>query len=152
LTASGTVGALPITAFLSADSTLSVTAVIARIGTANLSADLSLAANGKASIFAASGLSTTTTLAVTGVITKLGSSVLSAQSILFATGFIPVVYNGVANFSSILTLLAVGQANPPWVFTLIEFGAVTSDGMEADSASSNNYEGSTSSTITIEGG
>lgn len=152
LTASGTIGALPITVTLSSDSSLSALASLIRMGIVNLNADVTLAANGKASSFAASGLSTTTTLAAIGTIVKLGSVSLSAQSILAVSGFIPVVYNGAAMLSVISILFADGQANPPWVFSLIEFGTIdVSNGMEGSSAS-NSYEGSSQSAVSIEGG
>jgi hypothetical protein len=150
--ADGTIGALPIRADLSAITSLNVTAGLTRLGTVQLSAASNLAANARQGFFANVTMNDDSSFTVAGTVIKLGAAVLNVQSNMVVSGFIPAVITGTVVISSTATLTVAGQANPPWVFTLIEFSSVQATFTEGGSPKTSLFEGDSRPSLFIEGG
>ncbi len=148
----GTIGALPIRADLSALSTLNATAILGKLGTATLSSDSNLTVSARQGFFGSVALTAQSSLNVTGVVTRFGASNLSGQSTLAVAGFVPAIVTGSVAMSTIATLIADAQANPPWVYKLIEFGSVITVSREGGSPETSSFEGDSSPMTFIEGG
>jgi trimeric autotransporter adhesin len=162
MTATATVGSLPVTATLSAQSNMTVTGSINVIGVAPLTSQVNLAANGRASQFASAPLAATVNVTSPGTVGKLGIVNMSAQSGLTVSGYIAIIYFGSATLTIQSGLIVNANSAPPWTFTLIEFSEVSVNtveggrstyiGSESDGQKVSSIEGRSSTTIRMEGG
>jgi len=152
MSVSGTIGALPITANLSAISALIVSGVVTRLASVNLSGNSILIASARQGFFANAGLGAESSFVASGVVKKLGTVSLSATSTLSASAFIPEFILGNAVLSAMVSMVIDAQSSPPWVFTLIEFSSIRTSGIEAGAASKTGAFEGYSSTVSMEGG
>lgn len=151
LTASGTVGALPVIITLSAESGLTAIGSKITLASAVLAADTTVTASSIVSQLSAAALSATATLTVSGTIGKFALAALSGQSTLTVSGFIPVIYFGTATFIIQSVLQADGIAAPPWILTLIEFSSVRAVSYDLTTGRNSTHNEGSSKVTSIEG-
>jgi hypothetical protein len=125
LTASGSIGALPVSASLSVQSGLNVSGLVTKLGSVAFTIQANLTGAGKATTFAVAALTNTVTMNPIGVVGKLGTAGFTVQATLTASGYIATIYFGSAAFSVQSDLEVDAHATPPWVFTLIEFSSTS---------------------------